>query len=160
MTTDETSTTETVTETETEKKTEEVKPETGKANDIAAMEAALKKANKEAEKQRLRVQELENATLSETEKATKAKADAERERDEARMELLRLKVGNKHNLPADIAERLRGTTEEELTEDAKRLKELLKPGTPKGDAEGGTRGKTPDSKNDINRLLRAAAGHG
>jgi len=97
--------------------------------------AAIEKRNKENQSLRARLKELEplaakareadEANKTEVQKATDARAAAERERDDARLELLRRDVAAKAGLPAELAARLRGSTEAELTADAKELLKLL-----------------------------------
>lgn len=137
----------------------EPKPETKdeKRSEIPPeVEKALKKANKEAETLRLKLKEYEDAQKSEEQKLADAKAAAEKEAAEARRDYLRLKVGTAKGLPAEVAERLRGDNEDEMTEDADRLLAILKPHTPKGSADGGRTGATPDNQPDMNELLRKA----
>lgn len=73
-----------------------------------------------------RVSEFEQANQTETERLQSRAETAERDRDELRRELIALQ----HGLPADLLDRLRGDTPEELAEDAKRLKALLAPEQP------------------------------
>lgn len=121
-------------------------------------EKALKKANKEAETLRLKLKEHEDAKKSEEQKLSEAKAAAEKDAAEARLNYLRLKVGTSKGLPAEVADRLRGENEDEMAEDADRLLALLKPGSPNGSADGGTQGKAPEgSADNMNTLLRKAA---
>lgn len=80
------------------------------------------KQNAEAAK---RLAALEEAQKTAEQKAAEARAAAERERDEARIELLRYKVALAKGLPADLAARLRGSTEEELSKDADELLKLV-----------------------------------
>lgn len=54
-------------------------------------------------------------------------AALEKERDEKGVENLRLKIASRKQLPEDLADRLRGTTAEELEADADRLLAHLKP---------------------------------
>lgn len=77
-------------------------------------------------------------------------------------EAARYKVALEVGLPPDLAARLVGTTEDELREDAKALKELVK-SKPAGavnaaKASGPTDGAAQPT--DLNSLLRAAAGKG
>lgn len=139
---------------------EETKPTDDKprAEIPPEVEKALKKANKEAETLRLQLKEYEDSKKSEEQKLTEAKAAAEKEAAEAKLDYLRLKVGTSKGLPAAVAERLRGETEEEMAEDADRLLELIKPGSPSGSADGGNQGKAPEKGDDMNTLLRKAAG--
>lgn len=81
---------------------------------------------------------------------------------QAQAEAARYKVALDVGLPADLAARLVGSTEEEMREDAKALLALVKP-TPAGAvnaaaASGPTPGQTTPT--DLNSLLRAAAGKG
>lgn len=67
------------------------------------------------------------------------------------------RVALAEGLPQDLAERLVGTTEDELREDATRLKALLKPAAPARDAKGGQGAQTPPAKPNANDLLRLIA---
>lgn len=137
----------------------EPKPEDKSRSEIPPeVEKALKKANKEAETLRLKLQEYEDSKKSEEQKLTEAKTAAEKEAAEAKQDYLRLKVGTSKGLPPAVAERLRGETEEDMAEDADRLLELIKPGSPSGSADGGNQGKAPEKGDDMNSLLRKAAG--
>lgn len=66
--------------------------------------------------------EAEEATKSEIQKANDGRSAAERERDEARAEALRLRVATKHGISDEDADLfLTGTDEETLTKQAERL---------------------------------------
>lgn len=157
MTVDETqATSETEEPTETSE-TEETTKETSEQPDVKAMETALRKANKEAEKYRLKLKEIEDAGKSEADKLREEAEAAKRDADKARLDALKLQVGLDKELPKSLIPRLQGETEEELAADADALLRELKPTKPKGDAGGGTRGRTPDAKPDMDALLRAAA---
>lgn len=68
------------------------------------------------------------------------------------------RVALAEGLPQDLADRLVGTTEDELREDATRLKALLgKPAAPGRDAKGGHGHQTPPAKPNTNELLRLIA---
>ena len=105
--------------------------------DPARARAAIEKRNKENQSLRARLKELEPlaAKAREADEAAKTQAQkdadrmaiAERERDEARAELLRHRVAAAKGLPPDLAARLRGATEEELAKDADELLKLVKP---------------------------------
>lgn len=82
------------------------------------------KANSAAAK---RLAEIEAANKTAEEKAAEARATAERERDDARLALLRRDVAEDAGLPRTWADRLRGTTKEELEADAKQLAKDLEP---------------------------------
>ena len=64
--------------------------------------------------------------------------------------------GQRSAVPADLIDRLRGDTEEEMSADADALLKLVKPGGPKPDTSQGSRSNSTTS--DMNTLLRAAAG--
>ncbi|MDA8186651.1 MAG: DUF4355 domain-containing protein [Dehalococcoidales bacterium] len=77
-------------------------------------------------------QKLREAQMSETEKLQAKLAEyerqiieKEREAAEARLESLRLKVLDEMGLPKAWAQRIFGTTEEEIRQDAEELKKLL-----------------------------------
>lgn len=82
------------------------------------------KANSAAAK---RLAEIEAASKSAEEKAAEARAAAEKERDEARLALLKRDAAEEAGLPKSWADRLRGTTKEELDADAKVLAKDLTP---------------------------------
>ncbi|WP_228973391.1 hypothetical protein [Streptomyces sp. DH12] len=96
-------------------------------------EAAAKSAPDAAELERLRAAEAELATRkaaemtdaqriqAEKDAAEAARQAAERERDEARAETLRIRVAADKGLTPAQAERLRGSTKEELEADAEAL---------------------------------------
>lgn len=125
---------------------------------LEAERRARKAAEKAAKDFEARIKELEDKDKSETEKLRDAAAKAEKDKAEAHAAYLRLKVGTAKGLDPEVAELLRGETEEELEAHADRLAEKFKPGKPGGDADQGNRGKAPDGKGeDMNALLRAAA---
>lgn len=103
---------------------------------------------------------LEEAGKSEAEKLTQRAAAAEAERDTARQELLRSRTALAKGLPADLADRLRGNTEEEMAEDADRLLALI--GKPKAAADvdqgvkgvnkGATDGPAQLTRDDMKRM--------
>lgn len=137
-------TTEAVTE-ETEPVTEatEATTEPESAPDKAELEqlrAALARANKDAEKHRLRLKEVDDAKLSEIEKAQRDAAEAAQELATLRRDTLRQKVALDAGLPAKWVGRLQGDSEEDLAADAASiLADLNKPRTPAPDASQGPR---------------------
>lgn len=133
------------------------KPDSETREIPAEVKRALSKANKEAETLRRKLKEYEDSQKTETEKLAEQKAEAERAAAETNLKYLRLKVGTEKGLPPGVAERLQGATEDEMVEDADRLLELIKPGSPSGSADGGNRGKSPEAGDDMNSLLRKAA---
>lgn len=99
--------------------------------------AKIKKIN--AENKRLR--DRAKAAESEAEKSAK---DLTSENESLKERLLRLEVANELGLPATIADRLQGTTRDEVVADAEELLKLIgpkrpgtqKPGNPFGEGHG------------------------
>ncbi len=100
-------------------------------------EKAAKQAREALESAQTELKKYEDRDKSEADKAEEARKALEARASKAEAELLRLKVAQKKNLPPELAERLRGETEEELEEDAERLSELVKPGKPSVDTDAG-----------------------
>jgi hypothetical protein len=117
--------------------------ETVEAPDKAELDRlrdALAKANKEAEKNRLRLKELDDAKLSEIEKAQRDAAEAAQELANLRRDSLRQRVALDTGLPAKWVARLHGDDEDALRADALEiLADLNKPRTPAPDASQGPR---------------------
>ena len=114
-------------------------------------EAAAKAAAKELEKSR-------QAQMTDVERAQAAASEAEKRAAAAETAMLRYRVAATKQLPADLVDRLRGDTEEEMLADADTLLKLVKPAAPKPDPTQGARGA--GSGVDMNSLLRSAAGRG
>ncbi|MBA2504818.1 MAG: DUF4355 domain-containing protein [Thermoleophilaceae bacterium] len=100
-----------------------------------------------------RLAELEESKKSDVEKLASERDRLQGEMDRAAAENLRLRVATSKGLPADLVDRLRGSTQEEMEADADQLLELVKP-TPSLD--GGTRHVA--ATGDMNTLLRRSAG--
>lgn len=119
-----TETTETTEETETDSKDGE------EDSNVTPREKELRKLLRENEKELKRLRKAEEearrAEMTETEKL---REELEASKSEL-VGLRRKSIATEHGLPADLAERLRGVTEEELVEDAKRLAALVKPPKP------------------------------
>ena len=77
-----------------------------------------------------RLTALEEANKTAEQKASEARAQAERERDDARLALMKRDAADEAGLPRSWAERLRGATAEELLADAKNLAKDLGPKPP------------------------------
>lgn len=103
---------------------ERAKAKIARANSEAAN---LRKRLKEAEAKAARLDEIENAGKSETERLTAAVAEAERRAQEADARALRLEVAAAKGLNPTQARRLVGTTPEELEADADELLASFKP---------------------------------
>jgi hypothetical protein len=115
-------------------------------------EAALKR-EREARKQ---LEEKVKGLLTPEEVQSKDQmlASAQREAEAAKSEALRLRVALAEGIPVDLAERLRGTTEEEIREDAQTLKTLVKSGPAAADAKKAVLAEKPQTPPDPNELLR------
>lgn len=107
--------------------------------------------------------ELKAARMTEEEKREAARQAVERERDELKAENLRIKVALAKGLPANLASRLQGATQEDLEADADALKALLNPNptngnqpSPRPDLGQGARGNTSPPSADA--WLRGMAG--
>lgn len=114
----------------------------------------IKKLRSEAAKYRVAAKEnaaaaeelaaLKESQKTEAQKLSDRVAAAEKERDDARHEALRVKVGAAKKLPADVVDLLKGDTEEELAAHADRLAEHFKQATrPSGSVDQGQRGSAP-----------------
>jgi hypothetical protein len=93
---------------------------------------ALREAEKEAKKQfkeldvlRAEKEQRAQAEMTEAQKLQKQAEDASKEVAALKADILRRDVIAETGLPAAFAERLKGSTKEELLEDAKQLKALL-----------------------------------
>lgn len=89
-----------------------------------------------------RLAELEEAQKTEAQKLAERAEAAERDLAAVRLESLRTRVAITKGVPAELVDRLRGDTEDDLTEDADRLLALLQPGKPRGDVAQGPRGES------------------
>lgn len=124
----------------------------------AAAEKSARAAEKQLGELQRKLQEIEDRDKSEAQKLAEAKSAAESEAATAREELMRYRVAAKKKLPAELAARLRGATEEEMESDAESLLQVLgQRQTPSYD--GGVRSSAP-SVTDMNALIRQKAGLG
>lgn len=98
-------------------------------------EAKVKELSPLAEKAR----ELEEANATELEKATSQRDTFKNEAETKAAENLRLRVALEKSVPADLIDRLRGDTQEELEADADKLLSLVKTEAPAPDFDGGAR---------------------
>lgn len=125
-----------------------------------AAERAAKAHQKQIDDLSRQLQEFQDRDKTEAQRLTDAKSAAEQRAASAEQQLLRFKVAAAKNLPANLAARLQGSTEEEMTADAESLLEILgaqqQRSTPSYD--GGVRKSArPTSMND---LIRQQAGLG
>lgn len=148
-------------ETTTDEKTE---PETGSDSEESGsnvtprekfLRGKLRDTEKELESFRKAEEDRRRAEMTEAEKLREEIA----EKDSKLGKLLRKSIAAEHGLDAEFAERLQGVTEEELTEDAKRLAALVvpkKPTIPKPEDVGiGVPGST-EGESDPVKAHRAA----
>ena len=132
-----------------------VKTKLEKANREAA---SLRGRLRETEPLARRARELEEATKTDVQRLTEAQEAAERRAAQAEGALLRMRVAAARNLPTELADRLRGDTEDELLEDADRVLALLTPRqTPPVSFDGGPRG-VQETPGDFNTAFRRIAG--
>ncbi|GGM04807.1 hypothetical protein GCM10010099_21150 [Streptomyces cinereus] len=123
-----------------------------------AAEKQAKAAEKQLGELQKRLQEFEDRDKTEAQKLAEAKTAAESEAATAKQELMRYRVAAEKKLPAELAARLRGSTEEEMAADADSLLEVLgQRQTPSYD--GGVRKPAP-APTDMNALIRQKAGLG
>lgn len=122
-----------------------------------AAERAAKAAQKQLDEVSKRLTAFEDRDKTDLQRATEAVAAAEKRAAEAEQKLLRQRVAADKKLPPALADRLRGSTEEEMAADADALLAgLPKPNTPSFD--GGVRQTAKAT--DMNTLIRQAAGLG
>lgn len=118
-------------------------------------EQRAKKADEDAEAARLA--SLDDLQRAQEEARTASERAAKAERRAVALE---------HGLPAEFADRLVGSTPEELAEDAERLKGFMAPAappspqTPAGSADGGPQGTPAPQPDDIDSLLAKATADG
>lgn len=109
---------------------------------IAALEKALQKANSEAAERRVKLREASGELEAERKRVTELEAlagkvtkleeqlrKADEDRKAADLRALRVSVAAEAKLPPELAERLRGTTAEELKADAEALAKLIPAGS-------------------------------
>ncbi|MFI6491221.1 hypothetical protein [Streptomyces sp. NPDC050564] len=124
-------------------------------------ERTAKTNQKQIEDLSRQLQEFHDRDKTEAQKLAEAKTAAEQRATSAEQQLLRFKVAAAKNLPANLATRLQGATEEEMAADADSLLEVLgtqqQRNTPNYD--GGVR-KSASAPTDMNSLIRQKAGLG
>lgn len=115
---------------------------------LVAEREARKAAEKTAADLKAKLDEIEQANLSDLEKAQQAAKAATDRLAEIEATALRQKVAIEKGVPAKWVDRLRGTTEEELAADADLILADVQqsPTTPKPDLSQGSQGATPTSK--------------
>lgn len=117
-----------------------------------------REAAKLANELQARLKEYEDRDKTELQKLTEAQQTAEQRATAAESALARYKVATSKGVPAELVDRLQGSTEQELAEDADRLLALIGVRqTP--DFDGGARASAGKPA-DMNSLIRRHAGLG
>ena len=126
----------------------ETEPKTFDAEYVRQLRAEAAKNRKEAQEAKARAQEYEDRDKSETEKLTGKVTNLTDENKSLKGENLRLRVAIDKKLPADLIDRLRGDTKEELEADAESLLQLVNNNKPEPTPEfdGGARETAPTPK--------------
>lgn len=93
-----------------------------------------------------RLQDIEDRDKTEAQKLAERAAAAEQERDALRLTAMRQRIALEKGLPPQLADRLKGSTEEEMSSDADALLELVPVA---GDA-------TPGPRPDLSQGARSA----
>lgn len=117
--------------------------------EIKKLRAEAASNRKAAQEAQAKVEEYESANQSELEKLTGRLTKTEKERDAAKVKLLRFEVAADKQVPAEAIDLLTGDTREELEAKADKLLELVKSRTDtdkKPDFDGGPREPAPDPK--------------
>lgn len=113
--------------------------------------------NADAVEKAKKFDELQEASKSDLEKVTGERDTLKTAAESAAAEALRLRVAVTKQLPAELIDRLRGSTKEELEADADELLKLVKPqGRTSFDGGKGRENATP--ADDMNTRLRKAVG--
>ena len=94
-------------------------------NALRTIEKQAKQDQKELARLKADEQKRADAELSEIDRLKKQFADAEAEKVKLQADILRRDVVAKTGLPAVFADRLKGTTEEEMTADAQEILKVL-----------------------------------
>lgn len=137
-------------------------------NLITREREARQRADKKATEEAAKAKKLEDAKKSDQEKLEDERDTLKTEGADAKSEALRLRVAIEKKVPADLADRLRGETKEELEADADKLLEWAKSsatedgdGTTSTSLDGGVRKDPPaEVQPGLGRLAHAYAKSG
>ena len=108
-----------------------------------------------------RLAQIEEADKTELQKVTGRAETAETRAADAEAELARMRVAIDKGLPADLVDRLRGDTPEELAADADKLLELVTPppaGVPQASVRQGTSSAPLNADDPLLRDLKSKLG--
>jgi hypothetical protein len=123
------------------------KPKTFDEGYVKTLRQEAAKYRTEAQQAKERVSEFEEANQTELEKLTSKNTSLTDEARVTKAENIRLRVAIDKKIPADLIDRLRGDTQEELDADAEKLLSLVnKSGDENPDFDGGAREPAPDPK--------------
>lgn len=122
---------------------------------LAEERKARREAEKTAREAQARIEEFEARDLTEQQKLEKRAAEAEGKLAPTALENLRLRVALDKKVPAELIDRLKGSTKEEIETDADELLKLVKVAPPTS-FDGGPRGNAPAGSMDD--LIRQGAG--
>ena len=92
---------------------------------LRAIEKQAKIDQKEYERLKAEEQKRQEAQMTEAERLKKQNEELTKKANDLEMSILRRDVVTETGLPAALADRLKGSTKEEMTEDAKKLLEAL-----------------------------------
>lgn len=115
-----------------------------------------KRAAKQAEEEKAKAAG-EYQKLYEQERAGREAAEAAA--NNAKLDIARVRIGAKHGLPEDLAELLRGTTEEELEAHAKRLASTVIAKSKVGGADANAGNTNQTSSGNVTANIRQAMGY-
>lgn len=144
-------------------------PAGGDANDPQALIERLRAENKDAKREAAalrakasKLDEIEEASKTEQQKALDRAAAAEKAANEATTKLLRYEVAAAKGVPAKLAGRLQGTTKEEMEADADDLLATLTAQGAGGQQQRRTAGNAADegkpAGGDMSSWIRSQAG--
>lgn len=106
-----------------------------------------------------KLSKIEEANKTDLEKVTGERDTLKTAAESAAAEALRLRVALTKQLPAELIDRLRGSTKEELEADADELLKLVKP-TGRTSFDGGKGRENDPGPTGMNDILRKAVGRG
>lgn len=128
---------------------------------LDTMKAERNAAKRERDALKAQLDEIEKANMTELEKAQRSAQEAQAELDRIRSQSLRQQVALSKGVPAELVDRLRGDTEDELNADAEALLALIgAPRSPKPDPSQGGSGTShlPLNGDGIEAALRSKLG--
>lgn len=94
-------------------------------NEVKKWKTFARRHEQRAKENYEKLQEFEDAQKSDIEKLSERAAKAEKEREQASLQVSRMQIAIDYKLTMDEAKRLQGSTPEELEEDAEELVKLL-----------------------------------